>query len=71
MYLSDIDNRCTQLSRSADISAPCDIFGGLSIFASSGHCMGKGKRVDLQRSVREQYYLYVLFNCPEVSHFLE
>ena len=66
MYLSDIDNH-----RSADISTPRDIFGGLSIFASSGHCRGKGKHVDLQRSVWEQYYLYVLFHCPEVSHFLE
>lgn len=71
MYISDIDNRRTQLGRSADISTPLYIFGGLSIFASSGHCMGKGKRVNLQRSVWEQYYLDVLFNCPKASHFPE
>ena len=71
MYLSDIDNRRTRLGRNADISMPRDILGGLSIFASSGHCMGKGRRVDLQRDVWEQCHLYVLFNCPEVSPFLE
>ncbi|XP_020253972.1 uncharacterized protein LOC109831044 [Asparagus officinalis] len=68
MYLSDIETRRTRRGHNADVSTPRE---GLSIFAYSGRCVGKATQVDLERSAWEQCRKYILFNCSEVSPFLE
>lgn len=47
------------------------VIGELKVFASSGHSKGSAEQIYLDKDVWDQCHRVVLFNCNEVSPFLE